>query len=454
MRTALSPILIPLRCSSFSRPHTSLRCSLTVPLLHRQDIHDLTTTSSPSWSLKDLSRVSEARSALIFHLHSDSPYHNLSIEHYLLTHSHPRSKILLFYTNRPCVVIGRNQNPWLETDLKRLQDGLLSEEHGPTFQIENGPPVPIDLVRRRSGGGTVFHDWGNLNYSVIVPNSKSFKRSTHAEMVVRALSPLSSPTPVPYDFDEIRVNGRNDIVMKRQEKREWLKISGSAYKLTRGRALHHGTLLYASPYIKRISELLRSPGRDFIQAKGVESVRSKVGNLTSTVSSQERPKLKKEITEAIAREFWNMYGDNQTRHTGLNEVTLGPEEREVGGNPEIAAGVRELRSNAWRFMQTPRFSFSSGVLDGAEVSFQAHHGNLECLTLKLTSKDPQEVSFEWRRNPEDDVKLNEVNSWKELLDAVQRESKGSAASTLSDSTVQVPDALVARLEAVFPRFRV
>lgn len=411
-------------------------------------------------------RVSEETSPLVIHLSSDDPYHNLSIEHYLLTRSHPDSRILLFYTNRPCLVIGRNQNPWLETDIKRLQGGLPSERQilearrkasqttpvvTPLGQSGyNARPVPIDLVRRRSGGGTVFHDSGNLNYSVIVPNSKSFKRSTHAEMVVRALSDHHEFRSSQLAFSEVRVSDRNDIVMRSHASTEWLKVSGSAYKLTKGRALHHGTLLYSSPYLDRISDLLRSPGRGLIQAKGVESVRSPVANIAWTADARVREETREEITEAIIREFWNLYGTGLSRQPGRNEVTLDPDEASI---PEIAAGVEELMSDAWRFEQTPRFDFASGVLDGAEVQFQANRGVLEHLTVRsvdapATGQDGGGGRLlELKKSDfSHQVKLHEVQSWRRLITS----GAGDQDVAHKGQTNHLPDALVQRIEAIFP----
>ncbi|KIW18584.1 hypothetical protein PV08_02872 [Exophiala spinifera] len=497
MRTASTRALTKSRCL-LPQPHTPVSQRRS-RVRQRFDLsaasRRITTSSAPAWSLRDLPGVSEETSPLICHLTSDNPYHNLSIEHYFLTHSHPESHILLFYTNRPCVVIGRNQNPWLETDLNSLRRGLAPEleQEQATGSIDKGKSrngqlhgqakledqqngigdgnsTPVDLVRRRSGGGTVFHDSGNLNYSVIVPNSKSFKRSTHAEMVVRALSPAAAS----YGFGAIRVNDRNDIVMQEQQQQQqhrrtgaapepaesrWLKVSGSAYKLTRGRALHHGTLLYSSPYIHRISELLRSPGRDFITAKGVESVRSPVGNLVCAADGQwTRESVREDITRRIAREFWRMYGADRTRAAGINEITLGSEQCVVGadGDPpsEIANGVRELMSNAWRFEQTPRFDFASGMLDGAEVFLTANRAVLERLAVR---KLGEEQLVEWAKADFGrEIKLHDLRSWQSLIGGSGRQTgkidDDEGPRVEEGVGVGVSDALVKRVGAVFPQW--
>lgn len=216
---------------------------------------------------------------------SSDPYFNLSFEHHLLQTSSPDSVILLLYCNSPSVIIGRNQNPWLETNLS-------------TIRQKN-----IPLVRRRSGGGTVFHDEGNINWSVICPPA-GFDRVTHAEMVVRALGKTG--------VKGARVNCRHDIVMDvppvsppsprsfaGDENHKTFKVSGSAYKLTRLRSLHHGTCLLSSPNLARISSLLRSPAEPYMVARGVESVRSPVRNVEI-----EGPAF----MAAVRAEFEKMYG--------------------------------------------------------------------------------------------------------------------------------------------------
>ncbi|KAL2293548.1 hypothetical protein FJTKL_05416 [Diaporthe vaccinii] len=229
----------------------------------------------------------------VYTSHSHNPSLNLSAEHFLLQNSHPESTVLFLYTNDPCIVIGRNQNPWLEVNL-----ALLRGFKARTGDNDGAEVSSVSLVRRRSGGGAVFHDSGNVNFSVICPPA-AFDRNRHAEMVVRALRSLGVATA--------RVNERHDIVLDRGghdhgrggAPPETVKISGSAYKLTRLRSLHHGTCLLNSPNLADIGRLLRSPAEPFVKARGVESVRSRICNVGVPA---------RDFIDAVRREFGAMYG--------------------------------------------------------------------------------------------------------------------------------------------------
>ncbi|KAL6864566.1 hypothetical protein J3F83DRAFT_761898 [Trichoderma novae-zelandiae] len=294
---------------------------------------------------------------------STDPLLNLSVEHRLLQITPPDSTVLTLYVNGPSIVFGRNQNPWLQVDLHRLA------------QIARSPAAagwndsPIRLVRRRSGGGAVFHDGGNVNFSVICPPER-FDRDKHAEMVVRALKALSRPNT--------RVNERHDIVtdvaLSNAEKATY-KVSGSAYKLTRLRSLHHGTCLLRSPHLASISGLLRSPAHGYLDARGVDSVRSPVRNLD--VGNDE-------FKEAVAREFAGMYGGVQLR-AEFDDAALRVE--------EIRRGYEELGSKGWVWGQTPRFTFSTHPTEEdsrprAALPFDlnmrlvANHGVIEEMDIK------------------------------------------------------------------------
>jgi lipoate-protein ligase A len=268
---------------------------------------------------------------------SNDPYLNLSIEDHILRKSPPDSIILFLYVNRPCVVIGRNQNPWTEVNL-----GILDAARHHPNDISTEPPGigAVDLVRRRSGGGTVFHDEGNLNWSIICPRN-DFTRDKHAEMIVRALRKLG--------IERARVNERHDIVLDQgHEKRPSdpqdthrtpytiedgtpprpLKVSGSAYKLTRLRALHHATTLLSSPNLHIIPQYLRSPAKRYIQAKGVESVSSPVGNIGLDV---------KPFQQRLQEEFAEMYAG--IGNPSIVE-TVGEDYLNI---PDIRKGYDELR---------------------------------------------------------------------------------------------------------------
>lgn len=264
---------------------------------------------------------------------SADPFLNLSIEHYFLQKATPESAVLFLYVNRSSIIIGRNQNPWLEVNL-----ALLDESRD---RPETEPPGlgAVDLVRRRSGGGTVFHDEGNVNWTVICPSAK-FTRDTHAEMVVRALRHCG--------VDRARVNKRHDIVLDQGERghdidpedthitpygdpddtgSRPLKVSGSAYKLTRNRALHHGTCLLSSPNLNVIPHYLHSPAKPYMTARGVESVSSPVGNILLS---------NEDFTNAVKQEFAKKYSsDQKTENHEVGEELLEHE--------EIREGYEELR---------------------------------------------------------------------------------------------------------------
>jgi lipoate-protein ligase A len=155
-------------------------------------------------------------------------------------------------------------------------------------------------------------------------------------MVVRALHRLGA--------NQAKVNERHDIVLSpdgaEREYAKPLKVSGSAYKLTRLRSLHHGTCLLSSLNIKTISQYLRSPAKPFIKARGVDSVNSPISNVNVSNEAFE---------QAVSSEFVNMYdaGESMVVMESAKDV------------PEIAKGLNELRSLEWTYSQTPYFTFSS-----------------------------------------------------------------------------------------------
>lgn len=174
------------------------------------------------------------------------PHLNLALEEYLLRNIAAREEILLFYINEPSIIIGRNQNTLEEINRSYV------EEHA------------IHVVRRLSGGGAVYHDLGNLNFSFISPfareNFNNFKKFTTP--VVRVLQALGIPA---------ELGGRNDILV------EGRKISGNAQYISGQRMVSHGTLLFHSDLAHVSKALNVKPGK--IESKGIKSVRSRVANI-------------------------------------------------------------------------------------------------------------------------------------------------------------------------------
>ncbi|MBA9025245.1 MULTISPECIES: lipoate--protein ligase [Bacillaceae] len=176
----------------------------------------------------------------------NDPQVNLAIEEYILKNLDIDETYLLFYINGPSIIIGKNQNT--------------IEEINTEYVEKNG----IKVVRRLSGGGAVYHDLGNLNFSFITKDDgqsfHDFKKFT--EPVVKALGKLGI---------NAEISGRNDILA------EGKKISGVAQFSTRGRMFTHGTLLFNSEMDHIVSSL--KVKKDKIESKGIKSVRSRVANI-------------------------------------------------------------------------------------------------------------------------------------------------------------------------------
>ena len=177
--------------------------------------------------------------------HTD-PRINLAVEEYVLNYLDPSEEYAILWQNEPTVVIGRNQN-------------TVAEVNGP-FIKERG----INVVRRLSGGGAVYHDFGNLNFTFIVNSEKdvvsNFEHFT--KPVIAALDSLG----VKAEF-----SGRNDITI------DGKKFSGNAQYWSKNRLLHHGTILFNSD-LSVVQEALNVKA-DKLQSKGVKSVRSRVTNI-------------------------------------------------------------------------------------------------------------------------------------------------------------------------------
>ncbi|MFD1779823.1 lipoate--protein ligase [Fredinandcohnia salidurans] len=201
------------------------------------------------------------------------PQINLAIEEYALKNLDINETYLLFYINAPSIIIGKNQNTIEEINTQYVED--------------NG----IKVVRRLSGGGAVYHDLGNLNFSFITKDDgesfHNYKKFT--EPVIEALHKLGV---------NAQLSGRNDIEV------EGRKISGNAQFSTRGRMFSHGTLMFDSEIDHVVSAL--KVKKDKIESKGIKSVRSRVANISEFLN--EKITIE-EFRQMLLRYIFNTDGD-------------------------------------------------------------------------------------------------------------------------------------------------
>ena len=196
------------------------------------------------------------------------PYENLALERHLLERVGEGACVLYLWQNENTVVIGRNQNPWAE-----CRTALLAEEGG-------------RLARRLSGGGAVFHDLGNLNFTFLV-QKQDYDVDRQTQVLLRACREMGIPA---------ERSGRNDLMARGR------KFSGHAFYAHQGRCYHHGTLLVAAD-LERMGRYLR-PSAAKLRSKGVPSVRARVENLRTFV-----PKLTiEDVAEQLERAFSAVYG--------------------------------------------------------------------------------------------------------------------------------------------------
>ena len=248
------------------------------------------------------------------------PHYNLALEEMLFNAAAEGECILYLWQNRHTVVIGRNQNPWLECRTRQL------EEDGGF------------LARRLSGGGAVYHDLGNLNFTFLV-RKEDYDLSRQLSVIARACQSLGIPA---------EISGRNDITA------DGRKFSGNAFYEHQGRAYHHGTLLVDVDMAQMGRYLSPSPAK--LQAKGVTSVRSRVVNLKEL-----RPGLTiPEMAAAMEEAFSQVYG-------------LPAEPMDASGldQEQLAALRRRYAGWEWLYGRKLPFTFQcAGKYPWGEVTIQ------------------------------------------------------------------------------------
>jgi len=234
---------------------------------------------------------------------SGDGWKNLAADEWFLDNLEADELVLYFYVNRNAVIIGRNQNPWKECNLTAMdRDG-------------------VQLVRRVTGGGAVFHDGGNLNFSFIAGPGR-YDQDRQFGLILDAVRSLG----IPCEF-----SGRNDLLA------DGRKFSGNAFCARGGNRQHHGTLLVSADMTRLQNYLQVDPRK--LQAKGVSSVRSRVCNL-----NEFRPDLSVPVLlDALRRAYAKDYG-------GYTEFSP-----TAGQSDEIAKYYEKHASWEWRVGATPEF---------------------------------------------------------------------------------------------------
>jgi lipoate-protein ligase A len=292
------------------------------------------------------------------------PRINLALEEYALRNFGSDDDYLLFYINEPSIIIGRNQNT--------------VEEINDEYVRKNG----IHVVRRISGGGAVYHDLGNLNFSFITEHKKENLNNflKFNEPVLQILSEMGVPA---------EMSGRNDILANGR------KISGNAQFSTGKRMFSHGTLLYCSDLDEVTNALNVKMSK--IQSKGHKSVRSRVANIIEFIENKSMP-----VSEFRRRILDGLYQQRETFET----YTLSEEEW---------SSVYELRDNKygswdWNFGESPKFNiqrtrrFPAGEVD---LRLDVQKGHIENLTIfgdffgQQPVKELEELLKGVRYDPED-----------------------------------------------------
>lgn len=264
---------------------------------------------------------------------TDAAY-NLAFEEFVHTAKRDHDYLIL-WQNANAVIVGRNQNA--EAEINR-----------PFVEANQ-----IQVIRRNTGGGTVYHDMGNLNYSFIT-DADGIDRSTldhFLNPVVSALKELGL---------DASASGRNDILVSGK------KVSGTAQALHKGRVLHHGTLLFDSNTDILSGALNPDPTK--FQSKGVSSVRSRVGNI--------REHLRKDMSVS---EFW-AHIKHSLSSEKITKSNLSSSELEM---------VREIKKNKydsweWNYGKSPKYQFqtrkrwSGGLLD---IQLSAQNSKITAINI-------------------------------------------------------------------------
>lgn len=240
---------------------------------------------------------------------------NIALETYLVENRLVDEPILLFYINEPSIIVGRNQNT--------------TEEINQTYVDEHN----IQIVRRMSGGGAVYHDLGNFSFCFIKDDDGSFRDfKSFTEPMIKALHKMGATGA--------ELQGRNDLLI------DGKKFSGNAMYAKDGRMTAHGTILFDSD-LDEVNNALK-PRKAKIESKGIKSVRSRVTNIKPYVDEKYQNLSTEEFRDLILLEIFGV-----EKREDVPELKL---------TPEIWEGVYKLREERmgnwdWNYGKSPDFEF-------------------------------------------------------------------------------------------------
>lgn len=233
------------------------------------------------------------------------PYENLAVEEYLISICKADEIIMFLWQNEKTIVIGKHQNPYKECHLPLMKsDG-------------------IKLVRRKSGGGAVFHDTGNLNFTFIA-HKNNYSVDKHFQVILGALK----------DWDiSGEQTGRNDLTI------DGVKFSGNAFIHQKEVSCHHGTIL-VNAKLENLGKYL-TPSKLKIESKGIDSVRARVTNLREFNDRITIDELKKDLIE----KFDTLYEGDLL-------------EKPIPSHENIQTLSKEYKNWKWNVAKSPKATFS------------------------------------------------------------------------------------------------
>ncbi len=276
----------------------------------------------------------------VFEATGTDPHYNIATEKYLLDHVQKGQCILYLWQNKNTVVIGRNQNAWAE-----CRTSLLEQEGG-------------KLARRLSGGGAVFHDLGNLNFTFIMCD-EDYDLDRQFAVIQTACG---------YSDISVEKSGRNDLLA------DGKKFSGNAFFHSQGHAYHHGTLLVDAD-MDKLSRYL-TPPKAKLEAKGVSSVRSRVTNLKDLCPDLTIPLLKAHMKKA----FEAVYG-------------LPAEQIELSTDALAEIENSKISLADWQWCYGPKLPFSFAC--EARFSWGSIHLQLQVEAGRITTANVYSDAMEW-----------------------------------------------------------